>query len=179
MKPIEHAVGFVEHHHLDLLERDVAAFEVIDQATGTSNQHIDAAFERRLLDGQVNAAEGRADMEAGMLGVAAQVLCDLHAKLARRHDDQTAQARLTASQLVQHRQAERCSLATTCLAEANQFLAVEDLGNGVLLDIGRLFVAGVAHTLQDGLVQSEGIEAQSCSSRQWPPDVAANCSIVV
>ena len=114
-----------------------------------------------------------------MLGITAQILSDLHAEFAGRHNDQASQAWLTAYEFVQHRQAKRCCLAATCLAETNQFFAAEDLGNGVLLDLSRLVVAGVAHTLQDGLVQSEGIEAQSYSSWQWPPDVTAICSMFV
>ena len=155
---VEHAVGLVEHDHLDVLERDVAALEVVDQASRAGDEHVQAALEGALLDRQVDAAERGADVQAGVLGVGAEVLGDLYAQLARRHDDQAAQARLAAAEAVEHRQAERRGLAAAGLAEPDQLVAVEDLGDRVLLDLGRLFVAGVAHALEDGLLQPEGFE---------------------
>jgi hypothetical protein len=62
-------------------------------------------------------------VQAGVLRVDAQVLGDLHAQFARRHDDDAAQAGLAAAQLVEHRQAERGRLAAAGLAEADQFEA--------------------------------------------------------
>ena len=155
---IEHAVRFVEHDHLDVLERDVAALKVVDETTGTRDQDVQAALERALLDREVDASERRADVQAGVLRVGAQVLGDLHAQLAGGHDDQAAQARLAAAQTVQHREPERGGLAAARLAEPDQFFAREDFGDRVLLDLRRLFVAGVAHALEDGLFQPEGFE---------------------
>ena len=59
------------------------------------------------------------------LRVDAQVLRDLHAQFARRHDDQPAQSPVRhRTQLVEHRQTERGGLAAAGLAEADQFLTV-------------------------------------------------------
>ena len=40
---VEHAVGFVDDHHLDAGEQQLAALEVIEQAAGRGDQHVDAA----------------------------------------------------------------------------------------------------------------------------------------
>jgi hypothetical protein len=158
---VEHAVGFVEHHHLHAFERQVAAFEVVDEAARARDHDVAAALEGRLLDRHVDAAERRADRQAGMLRVDAQVLGHLHAQFARRHDDEATQAGFTAAEAVEHRQAEGRRLAAAGLAEADQFGAGEDLGNGTRLDVRRLFVAGGANTTQDGLLQPKGSKSHA------------------
>ena len=42
---VEHAVGFVDDQDLDAGEQDLAAPEVIEQAAGRGDQHVDAAVE--------------------------------------------------------------------------------------------------------------------------------------
>ena len=44
---VEHAVGFVEHEHLDLVEAQRALVHEIEQAAGRGDQHVDAVRQRR------------------------------------------------------------------------------------------------------------------------------------
>ena len=44
---VEHAVGFVEHQHLDLVEAQRALVHQIEQAAGRGHQHFDAVRQRR------------------------------------------------------------------------------------------------------------------------------------
>ena len=44
---VEHAVGFVEHEHLDLVEAHRALLDEIEQAAGRGDQHVDAAAQAR------------------------------------------------------------------------------------------------------------------------------------
>jgi hypothetical protein len=131
---------------------------VIDEATRARDDHVDTALERGLLDRQVDTAERRAHVQARVASIDAQVLCNLHAQLARRHEDHAARTRFTAAEAIEHRQAERGGLAAAGLAEADQVSAGEDLGDGVRLDVGRRFVASCAHTAEDGLLEPEGTE---------------------
>ena len=39
---VEHAVGFVEHEDLDVVERTRVALHEIEQAAGRGHQHVDA-----------------------------------------------------------------------------------------------------------------------------------------
>ena len=47
---IEHAVGFVDHQDLDVVQQDAAAIEQIHQAAGRGDQHVDAAVEQPSPD---------------------------------------------------------------------------------------------------------------------------------
>ena len=46
---VEHAVGFVEHQHFDLVEAQRALMNQIEQAAGRRDQHFDAARKRAHL----------------------------------------------------------------------------------------------------------------------------------
>ena len=46
---VEHAVGFVEHQHLDLVEAQRALVDQIEQAARCRHQHFDAARQRAHL----------------------------------------------------------------------------------------------------------------------------------
>ena len=48
---VEHAIGFVEHQHFDLVEAQRALVNQIEQAAGRRNQHFDAAREPRAPAG--------------------------------------------------------------------------------------------------------------------------------
>ena len=54
---VEHAVGFVDHQDLDAGEHQLAALEVIEQAAGRGDQHIDAAVELSVLVVERDAAD--------------------------------------------------------------------------------------------------------------------------
>ena len=153
---VEHAVRFVEHDHLHAFERQVATFEVVDEPARAGDHDVDAALERAFLDRHVDAAERGADVQAREGRVLAEVLGDLHAEFARGNDDEAAEPGLAARQHVQHRQAERGRLAAARLAEADEVLTAEDLGNGLRLDVGGLLVADRAHAAEDGLTEPEG-----------------------
>ena len=42
---VEHAVGFVDHQQLDAGEQEPSALEMVEQAAGRRDQHVDAARE--------------------------------------------------------------------------------------------------------------------------------------
>ena len=79
---------------------------MVDQAPGAGDEDVEAAAERRLLDHDRDAAERGLHVEPRVRGVGAEVLGDLDAELTCRHEDDRAQARLTALEAVEHGQAE-------------------------------------------------------------------------
>ena len=54
---VEHAVGFVEHEHFDIVEADGAAVVEIEQAAGRGDQHVDAARQGADLLADRHAAD--------------------------------------------------------------------------------------------------------------------------
>ena len=46
---VEHAVGFVENRHLDLVELEHALLEVVDDAARRADQDVDAVLDRLAL----------------------------------------------------------------------------------------------------------------------------------
>ena len=46
---VEHAVGFVDHQDLDIVQQDLAALEQVEQAARRGDQHVDALLQRALL----------------------------------------------------------------------------------------------------------------------------------
>ena len=57
---VGHAVGFVDHDHLDLVEVDLATLDEVGEAAGTGDEHVDAAAQRLELRAEAGAAvDGR------------------------------------------------------------------------------------------------------------------------
>ena len=54
---VEHAVGFVDHHDLHAGQQQLAALEVVEQAAGRGDQHVDAAVELGFLVAEGDAAD--------------------------------------------------------------------------------------------------------------------------
>ncbi len=151
---VEHAVGFVEHEDLDLGEREVAALDHVEQAARRGDHEVDAAA--YLLDlGLVgHAAVHGHDVLAGVLGASAGDFVDLGAELARGGDDEGAYA-LAPAEPLQDRQHEGRRLAGAGLGAADDVAAGDDLGNGLLLDGGRLLVAEPLDRVEHGAVEAE------------------------
>ena len=57
---VEHAVGFVDDQQFDAGEQQPAALEMIEQAAGRGDQHVDAARELGVLVVERDAADQRA-----------------------------------------------------------------------------------------------------------------------
>ena len=54
---VEHAVGLVDHQDLDAAQQDLAALELVEQASGRGDQHVDAAVELPELVVERHAAD--------------------------------------------------------------------------------------------------------------------------
>ena len=64
---IEHAIGFVQDRHLDMPQIEHMLLEVIDDAAGRADQHVDAFLEHAALLLVVDAAEHDGELQAGVL----------------------------------------------------------------------------------------------------------------
>ena len=87
---VEHAVGFVDHQHLDAGEKQLAALEMIEQAAGRRDHDVGAAIDLGGLLVEGNAADQERHGEAVVLPERLEGLLDLGGEFARRLQDERA-----------------------------------------------------------------------------------------
>ena len=87
---VEHAVGFVEHEHLDFAETNRVALDQIEQAARRGDQHVDAVRQRADLRSHVDAADGERGLDAQVPAVGAEAVEDLAGEFAGRAQHQHA-----------------------------------------------------------------------------------------
>ena len=87
---VEHAVGLVEHHVLDLVQHRVLRLDVVEQPARRGDQHLDAGLQLERLRLHVDAAEHHRGAAAGELGVLLDVVGHLVGQLARGQQHQRA-----------------------------------------------------------------------------------------
>jgi len=80
---VEHAVGLVEDHHLDVPQVEDVLPEEVDGAARRADQDVDARSERAALLVVVDTAEGEAERKLGVLREHFSVAMDLDSELAR------------------------------------------------------------------------------------------------
>ena len=142
---VEHAVGFVDDEQLDAVEQQPSALEMVEQAAGRRDQHIDAARELGVLVVERDAADDQRDVELVVDAVFDKTFFDLRREFARRLEDERARhARAGAAffQHGQHRQHECRRLAGAGLRDAEHVAPGEHVGDGLILDGGGSFVTG-------------------------------------
>jgi hypothetical protein len=81
---VEHAVGLVDDHHLDVRQDQLAAFEMVEQAAGRGDQDIDALVDQRVLLLEADAADQERLGELHVLGIGVEVLRHLRGQFPRR-----------------------------------------------------------------------------------------------
>ena len=176
---VEHAVGFVEHQHLDVVEHGLAALQVVDQAAGRGDQDVQRAAQGLDLGRIGHATHDAGDGEPlHMAAVVGGSLGDLHRQLAGGHQHQDARAldlallglvgRVLArgDDLHQRRQHERGGLAAAGAGAHAQVLAGQCRRNGLGLDVGGLLVAGGGQGADEAFVEAEGFETHE-NNFQW------------
>ena len=149
---IHHLVGLVEHEDLDILERDRALFDQVEQTARRRDEHVGSGLQLALLLVDRHAAEHAIDRKVEIAGIDAHVLCNLRGKFARRRQDQHADAAMAAAlgllgQVMQRGQRKGCGLAGTGLGDAQQVAAFEQGRDGVALDRrGRIIALRIERT---------------------------------
>ena len=132
---VEHLVGLVEDHDLDVLEAQQALAGEVEETPGGADDDLGAGLD--LLDLSfvgLAAVDGRDDGGA-VGGREGEVFGDLHAQLAGRHDDERLHAGLrVGTERLQQGEPETEGLARSGLGLADDVLAGETHRNGLGLD---------------------------------------------
>ena len=141
---VEHAVGLVEHEHLEIVEDDVLALEVVDQPARRRDDDVDAGAQRFSCGSRGTPPYTDGDVElhcARVFRERSPRTCT--AELARRREHERARAARSAEQAVDDRERERGGLAGARLREAHDVASLEDERDGLGLNGRRCGVAGI------------------------------------
>ena len=88
---VEHAVGLVDHQHLDAAQIDDAAVDEIEQSARCRDEYVDGTFgQLQALLVEVHAADDADHHRVHVFGEIAAVLFDLNRQFARRSEHQRA-----------------------------------------------------------------------------------------
>jgi hypothetical protein len=156
---VEHTVGFVEHQHLDLIQRQVTGVGMLDQPAWRADQDIDLAHHRGLHL-EVLAPRHQAGLEEGELGETLDFLERLLRQLTGRQQNQRANAQAllgvaVAEQPIEQRQDESGGLAAAGLGDHPQILALQCGRNRCRLHRSRLDEIKLGHGFQQAVMQGE------------------------
>ena len=158
---VEHAIGFVQYQHLDLVEAQRALMDQIEQAAGRCHKYFGAARERADLPVDRHAADRERDLErADVPAIGAEAIGDLAGQFARRRKHQHAAGFLRGTltlveKMIQDRQREGRGLAGAGLRDANDIAALDGNRNGLVLDRGGSDVFLFREGAKDRLCEAE------------------------
>ena len=136
---VEHAVGLVDHQHLDAGEQQLAALEMVEQAARRGDQHVDAAvdlagpasLEGHAADEQRHRELVHACRSVSKFSATWAASSRVGSRIERaRH----AGAGAALFEQRQHRQHEGGGLAGAGLGDAQHVAALEGGGDGLRLD---------------------------------------------
>jgi len=168
---VEHAIGFVEDEHLDVVEHGLAALQMVDQPARRRDQDVERPAQGLELRRIGNAADDRRDAHAGdMAAIDRGRLGDLQGELARRREDEDARSVDGAlfaplagigarrEDAAERRQDERRGLAAAGRSGDHQVAPGERRRDGGRLDVGGRAVAGIGDSAYERLGQAEGFK---------------------
>ena len=128
---VEHAVGLVDHQHVDAGEQELAALEMVEQAARRGDDDIGAAVDLQRLRLEGDAADEQRDAEIVHLAQRLEGLAHLVGQFARGFEDQGARHAGAGAALFeqrQHGQHEGGGLAGAGLGEAHHVAALRGRG---------------------------------------------------
>ena len=132
---VGHAVGFVDHEHLDRRERQLLALEQVDEAPGGADDDVDALLQGGDLRVHRDAAVDGPHLAVAHLAERAERVGDLGGQLAGRDEDQgLGPAGLGLADAPEEGKAEGQGLARAGLGLAEHVAPGEGVGDGELLD---------------------------------------------
>ena len=159
--------------------------DVVEQAAGRGDHHVHALAQRALLRVAGDAAEDARSVRWVRCRPESSNDCaDLRRQFTRRRQHEqprcarTSRAGLRFAQPLQNRQRERGGLAGAGLGARQQVAALEDGGNGALLDGRRLDVAQFLHGAQQFGREAELIKRHSSYHRASPAQAGTGRSVI-
>ena len=149
---IEHAVDFVEDEDFDVIEVDEALLEVVFEASGRGDEHIESGAQSGALGAVADAAKNAADFEVGEAGEVAHGGFDLHGEFAGGLEDKAAEGAVGA-EFLQGGQREGRGFSRAGLGGGDDIASGEGGRNRPELDRGGFPVAHGLDAIKEWLGQ--------------------------
>lgn len=166
---IEHSVGLIKDKVLDVLQRDLASVDQIDESTGSSNKEVAASLNVSHLLANVGTTVDDARSDPGSVGELLGLVVDLRHKLSggSKHKGSGVGLLVHVSRasrlwggggtveegLGQNGEEESSGLTRTGLGTGHQVSASSNNGDRVLLDGGGLVVSSKLDVSQQVLLE--------------------------
>ena len=155
---VEHAVGFVEDQHFNVIQFQVAGVQLFEHPPRGADQDVRHLAQHGGLHLEVFTAGDHPRLDKGELGEALDFLEGLLGQLAGRQQDQRTDGDALlarAHQAVEQRQHERSGLAAAGLRGYPQVTPFQRRRNGRCLDRGWLDKFKLGHGFQQTFMQGE------------------------
>ena len=149
---VQHPVGFVHDHDLDVGQDQLAAFVVIQQTARRRDQHVDTTVDQLVLLAEADPADQKCLGQLGIFGIGVEILGHLRGQFACRAQHQAARhtgARPAASQQRDHRQGKAGGLAGSGLRDPKHVAAFQCGRNRTGLDRSGLGITSLFDGLQN------------------------------
>ncbi len=134
---VQHAVGFVDDEQLNAGEQQAATLEMVEQAAGRCDEHVNAAHQLGVLIAEGDAANEQRHVQLMVLAVFDEAFLDLRGEFARRLKDEGARHAGAGAALLEHRdhrQGESGCLAGAGLGNAENVAAGENVRDRLSLN---------------------------------------------
>ena len=146
---VQHPVGLVEDHHVDVLQLQCAPFQVVNDPAGGSHDDVDAVLELPDLAVDLLSAIDGTDPDAGVPADLGEVSGDLYGELPGGGQHESLDSPIEEVDGFHHGNAEGRRLARPRLGLADHVPALEEGDDGLGLDGGGLLEAQVLDAPQD------------------------------
>ena len=170
---VQHAVGLVQHHILNLPQSAILGLNVVEQAAWRGDQHLHARLQLQGLGLHVDATKHHGRAQLGVFGISFHVVSDLVSQLPCRcnHEGPHRVAGgghagvFVLEHFLQQRNGKRCRFARAGLCRTHHVTAFQYDGNRLGLNRRHRGVAGVQHRAQQLGVQRQGVKTRGDKRR--------------
>ena len=148
---VQHAVSFVDDHDFHVGQNQFATLEMVDQAAGRRDQHIDAFVDQLVLLFERGAADQQRLRQLGVSGIGVKVFRNLRRQFPCWGQHQRPghpRPGTSAAQHVDHRQGETGGFAGARLGDPKHIAPFKGGGNRASLNRRRRLVARIGNCLE-------------------------------
>ena len=131
---VQHAVGFVQHEELDVVEPAEALLHQVQQPARRGDKDVNPSVQGLALSAVTDSAKHHRHLQIGEAGEITEGGLDLGGQFARRFEHQNARVRLGAAESRQDGQPEGGGLARAGLRAADNVLPRQDQRDSAQLD---------------------------------------------
>ena len=158
---VQHPVGLIQHHGLNLIQTQGLAVVVIHEPAGGGHHDLGLPLQGLDLAADAGAAVDHRHPDAGVIGQQApQLIADLDRQFPGGSQNQALQVLTGGINMFNHGNAEGKGLARSSGCLCDYIPPLQQRRNGLLLNGGRVSVALLLQGLEHGLGKAQLLKCQ-------------------